>query len=213
MAWTMEFWNARRMPGDDEAQEFQQAMARAMGGDEMLDLARTSYAGLLAMFKEGWEEVLEKSGSMDGYPVKTVMSMDIGGENCTTASGEPIAMDDVWEDAAMAGVEAAGSSAAYHAGAAAGRAAAESVGGGVAGSIAGSALGSASRELASGMFKKFGKKKKEEPQPRAEATDPANTMVRLFTVTTELTGVDDDDIDPSRFEVPAGWEQVAAPGF
>jgi hypothetical protein len=151
---------------------------------------------------------------MDGYPVKTVMSMDIGGENCTTASGEPIAMDDVWEDAAMAGVEAAGSSAAYHAGAAAGRAAAESVGGGVAGSIAGSALGSASRELASGMFKKFGKKKKEpEPQPEAQGSDPANTMVRLFTVTTELTGVDDDDIDPSRFEVPAGWEQVAAPGF
>lgn len=213
MAWNLEFWNAKRMPGDDEAQAFQQAMAAAMGGDEMMDLARTNYAGLLAMFEQGWQEVLERSGSMDGYPVKTVMSMDIGGEHCTTESGDPIAMDDIWSDAAMAGVDAAGSAAAYHAGAAAGRAVAESVGGGVAGSIAGSALGSASRELASGMFKKFGKKKDEpEPEAGSETTDPANTMVRLFTVTTELTGVSDDDVDPSRFEVPEGWTEVSPPG-
>ncbi len=76
------------------------------------------------MFKKGWEDVLEESGKMEGYPVKTVMSLDIGGKSCTTGAGQPIALDDVWSGAADASMNAAAASAAGQAGGAAGAAAA-----------------------------------------------------------------------------------------
>jgi hypothetical protein len=214
MSWQMEYWNASRMPGDDEALEFQQAMAEAMGGDELMALAKTHSAGMLAMFKQGWEGVLEEFEGLRGYPVKTVMSMSIGGENCTTASGEPIAMDDIWGDAAQAGMDAAGQRAAGEAGSIASREAAEAMGDSVGGRIAGSALGAAGRELASGMFKSFGRKNKDESSAVEAAPAAATTggTVTLFTISTELTGVSEKPIDSSQFEVPAGWKKVAAPG-
>lgn len=207
MVWNMEFWNAKRMPGGKEATAFQKGMASAMGGDEELSMVQAQARGLMAMFKNGWEDVLKESGKMDGYPVKTVMSLEMGGESCTTGAGQPIAMDDVWSAAADAGVNSAASSAAGHAGSAVGTQAAESVGGGVGGSIAGSAIGAASRELVSGAFSKFRKKKKDKPV--AEAANPASGSVKLFEITTELTGVDEKDVPDSQFEVPAGWEKVA----
>ena len=47
------------MPGDDEALAFQRAMAEAMGGEELMALAQTHSAGMLAMFKQGWDGVSE----------------------------------------------------------------------------------------------------------------------------------------------------------
>ncbi len=212
MIWNMEFWNAKRMPGRKEATAFQEGMARAMGGDEALGMVQAQARGLVAMFKNGWEDVLKESGKMEGYPVKTVMSLEMGGESCTTGSGQPIAMDDVWGQAADAGVNAAASSAAGHAGSAVGTQAAESVGGGVGGSIAGSAIGAASREIIGGAFKKFRKKKKKE-EPVAEPANPASGTVKLFEITTELTGVDQKDIPDNQFIVPAGWEKVSGPSW
>mgnify|MGYP001822827701 CR=1 FL=1 len=212
MTWNMEYWNARRMPGHKEAISFQEGLARAMGGDEALGMAQVQARGLMAMFKKGWDDVLKESGKMEGFPVKTVMSLEMGGESCTTGAGQPIAMDDVWSEVADASVDAAASSAVGHAGSAAGSKAAESVGGGIGGSVAGSALGAASRELMSGAFKKFGKKKKKEKQVQ-ETVDPASALVTLFTITTELTGVDEGDVADSSFEVPADWEMVAGPAW
>jgi hypothetical protein len=209
MTWNMEFWNAKRMPGGEEAAAFQKGMARAMGGDEALGMAQVYTRGLMAMFKKGWEDVLKESGKMDGYPVKTVMSLEMGGENCTTGAGQPIAMDEVWGQAAEASKNAAASSAAGQAGSAAGSAAANSVGNGVGGSIAGSAVGAASREIMSGMFKKFSKKK-EKPEPVAETTPSASGSVKIFEITTELTGIDEKDVPDSLFVVPADWKKVAA---
>ena len=208
MIWNMEFWTAKRMPGREEATEFQKGMARAMGGDEALGMAQAQARGLIAMFRRGWEDVLKESGKMEGYPVKTVMSLEMGGESCTTGSGQPIAMDDVWSGVADAGVNTAASSAASHAGSAVGTQAAESVGNGVGGSIAGSAVGAASRELISGAFKKFRKKKKKE-EPAAQPVDPVSGTVKLFEITTVLTEVNEDDVPDNLFVVPAGWEKVS----
>ena len=69
MTWNLEYWNARKMPGRDEAMAFQEGMAKAMGGDELLALAKVNTRGVLGMFKGGWDEVLAESGDIDGYPV------------------------------------------------------------------------------------------------------------------------------------------------
>jgi len=217
LRWTLDYWLARRMPGDDEAQAYAEGMARAMGGDDALAMVQMQARGLMAMFKKGWDEVLDETGDLKGYPVKTVMRLDIGGDDCTTASGQPIAMDDMWADAADAATMAAGQTAAGHAGSAVAREAAEAAGGGVGGSIAGSAVGAASREIASGFFNKFRKKREEDKQERAAEAqaqaEAAGGMVALFTIATELTDVDDGRITADRFEVPAGWRKVDAPGY
>ncbi len=213
MIWNMEYWNAKRMPGKKEAASFQEGLAKAMGGDEALGMAQAQARGLLAMFKKGWDDVLQESGKVEGFPVRTVMSLEMGGESCTTTGGQPIAMDDVWSQAADAGVNAAAGSAAGHAGNAVASETAEAIGGGVGGSIAGSAIGAASRELMSGAFKKFRKKKKKEPEPVAQAANPAAGTVILFKIETELTSIDDTDVPDSSFEVPEGWKKVSNPSW
>jgi hypothetical protein len=212
VTWSMEYWNAKRMPGKKEAAAFQEGLAKALGGDEALGLAQAQARGLFAMFKKGWDDVLMESGKVEGFPVKTAMSLAMGGESCTTGSGQPIAMDDVWGRAADASVDAAAGSAAAHAGSAVAGEAAEAVGNGVGGSIAGSAIGAASRELIGGAFKKFRKKKKE-PEPVAQPADPAAGSVTLFTIETELTSIDEADVPDSLFVVPEGWEKVANPAW
>jgi len=209
MTWNMEYWNAKRMPGRKEAQAFQEGMARAMGGDEMLAMAKVNTRGLLGMFKQGWDDVLSESGDMKGYPVKTIMSLEIGGENCTTGAGQPIAMDDMWSNAANAGIDAAAGTAAGHLGAEIGEQAAKSMGDSVGGSIAGSAIGAASRDLIGGAFNKFRKrKKKAEPEPVVEAANPAAGSVVLFKITSELTGINESDVNESQFAAPAGRKKV-----
>ena len=210
MIWNLEYWNADKMPGGDEAADFQKGMARAMGGDEALGMAQAYTRGLLAMFKKGWDEVLQEGGKVEGFPVKTVMSLEMGGENCTTGSGQPIALDEVWGQAGEAGKNAAISSASGAASGAAGNAAAGAMGNSVGGSIAGSALGAASREVVSGMFNKM-RKKKDKPAEVAQTAAPtASGSVTIFEITSELTGVDEKDVADSQFVVPAGWKKVAS---
>jgi hypothetical protein len=136
------------------------------------------------------------------------MSLAMGGENCTTDSGQPIALDDVWGQAADAGTDAAISSASGQAGNAIGNAAANSMGNSTGGSIAGSAIGAASREIMSGMFNKLGKKK-DQPEPVAETAVSASATVTIFEITSELTGVDNRNAPDSLFVVPTGWKKVA----
>jgi len=216
MIWRMENWSAKRMKGDDEAHAFHQKLAEKLGSDETLSMAQASTRGLLAMFRDGWGDVTEHAEAIKGYPVKTIMSLEMGGQNCTAGSGEPIAMDDVWNEAAQASKDAAAQAVAAQAGGKVAQETAGALGNSVGGSIAGSAVGAASRELVSGMFKKFGKKKKEKEAAEAAAITPANPadgMVVLFRISNELTGVSDDDIPQERFEVPAGWQKVEMMGY
>ncbi len=206
MEWALEYWNARKVPGEDEARAFQEGMAKAMGGDELLALAKVNTQGLLGMFKGGWEEVLSESGDLKGYPVKTVMSLAMGGEQCTTPGGQPIAMDDIWSQAGNAAVDAAAGTAASHAGSAVGQKAGEAVGDR---SVVRFRVshGAASQKLIGGALGKFRNRKKDK-EPKAEAANPATGSVTLFKVTTELTGISDKDIADNQFQVPEGWQRV-----
>ena len=62
MTWNLEYWNADKMPGGDEALAFQKGMAKAMGSEEVLGAAQAYTRGLMAMFKKGWDDVLKESG-------------------------------------------------------------------------------------------------------------------------------------------------------
>lgn len=210
MTWRMENWMAKRMPGDDEIQAFHRDMAEKMGMDEWAGRFGGASQGLMGMFNEGWDEAIEEVQTLKGYPVKTVMTMEIGGDECTAASGQPIAMDDIWGNALDAGIDSGANTAGYHAGNKVSREAAQAAGGGVGGSIAGSAVGSASGEVISGMLKHFGKKKKKaKPVVEAEPVENANPgSVVLFRISTELTAVNDDKIPAEQFEVPNDWEKT-----
>lgn len=207
MTWNMEYWNAKGMPGRKEAEAFQDGLSKAMGGDEMLSMAKVQTRGLLAMFKKGWDDVLLESDNLKGYPVKTTMSLEIGGSNCTTGAGQPIAMDEMWNSAANAGMDAAAGTAAGHLGSEIGQKTAESLGDSVGGSIAGSAIGAASRELISGAFSKFRKRKKnKEPEP--VAASPADGSITLFKITTELISLSKDSVADNQFVAPGSWKRV-----
>ncbi|MEE4173670.1 MAG: hypothetical protein V2I57_05405 [Xanthomonadales bacterium] len=213
--WALDYWMAKKAPGGEETVAYSDAMARALGGDDAAALVQMQARGLMAMFKQGWDDVLEKTENMKGHPVKTVMTLSLGGPACTTQGGEQIALDDVWSRALDAGVDSAAYSAAGHAGSAAAREAADALGNGVGGSIAGSAVGSATRELASGMFSKFRKnreEKREQERAETQAAEAEEGFVNLFTISTELTDVDKGRVDASRFEVPAGWTRVSGGG-
>ena len=211
ITWRMENWMAKRMPGADEIRAFTSAMAEKTGMSEFAGGGGGASMGLMSMFRDGWDEVNDETANLKGYPVKTVMQMEMGGEACTTVSGQPIAMDDVWGNAMDAGINAGAQSAGYHAGSAVSREAAQAMGGGVGGSIAGSAVGAASGEVISGMLKHFGKKKKKPPEPEeqsAVAANPASGSAVLFRISNELISVSDRKIDPGQFEAPASWEKV-----
>jgi hypothetical protein len=212
VTWTLENWLARRMPGDDEVLDFQKTLAEKLGGDELMGRAQGMSYGLMTMFKDGWDEILDEADDMKGYPIKTVMQFAMGGESCTMAGGQTIAMDEMWGNAGDAAVNASMGTAASHAGSAIGQEASDALGNSVGGSIAGSAIGAASREVIGGMFNKF-KKKKKEPEPTAAELNPSSAPVTIFRVSTEITQINEESVSPGRFEVPAGWKKVKAPSY
>ena len=132
---------------------------------------------LFSMYSQGWDEIEEQSGELQGYPVKTIMQLEIGGDECTTAEGEPISYENVFGDA-MAD--------------AAGDAAAQGVG-----EAAGGAVGGA---IAKGLFSAFGKKKKAEP-----VAEPVTSSVRMFRFVSETTKIKTKTVPGDRFEIPTGF--------
>jgi hypothetical protein len=217
ISWIMDNWLAKRMPGEKEAHAFNEALAAELGTESLASGINMAARGLLTLFRDGWEEISDEVEALRGYPVKTVMVMRMGGEACTMNSGEPIATDDIWNDAAQASLESGANAAGYHAGSAAARGVASATGGGVAGSIAGSVAGAAGREVVSGMLKKWGRKK-EPAEPATETApqeaegstvDPAAASVVLFQIESTLVGVSDKATPATLYEVDEDWEEVA----
>ena len=214
MTWTMENWMAKRMPGEDEIRAFHQAFAEKLGTEDMMSGVPAASRGLLMMFKEGWEDALDEAGELRGYPVKTVMQMEMGGESCTATSGQQIALDDIWGNAMDAGIDAGAQSAGAAAGQKIGQEAGEAMGDSVGGSIGGAAVGAASSEVIGSLLKRFRKKKKE-PEPQPEATAPAGAQgnaaagsIVVFRISSELIGINEDKLPADRFELPDGWKKV-----
>lgn len=205
ITWLMETWLAKKVPAEKEVRAFREEYANAMGLDDVMRQVEGPGQSLLSMFASNWDEVVDEFEKMKGYPLRTVMQMGIGGEQCTTASGQPIAMDELWSDASTAAYNAALNQAGSEAGNAVGQAAGESLGDSIGGSIGGAAVGAAAGKLIGGLTGMFSKK----PEPAAAPPATAEgQQVTAFRITTEVTSWSDDSIAPERFEVPAGWEKL-----
>jgi len=221
VAWVLDTWLASRVRGNEEAMAFDRAYAKEMGMDQFLPGAEAGGMAqpLLSMFSEGLEEAADKLAELKGYPMRTNLQVEMGGDSCMTQNGQQIAMDDIWGEAGMAGMEAGGYQASAQLGQVVGQEVSESMGSGVGGSIAGSAAGAATSSALSGLFGKFSKKKREEKaaeeKKRAEeaaaakAQQNANTNVVLFRINQEVSFVSGDRVPAEKFEVPAGWTRVA----
>jgi len=180
LTWSLELWLAAKAPGADEVQAFWRRYAEKLGLEEMVGQAGTpSMTMLLSQYGQGWEEIEEQSGKLQGYPVKTIMQLEIGGEECTTPEGQPLSYENVFGDA-MAD--------------AASDAAAEGVGEAVGGSVGGA--------VAKSLFGAFGKKKKAKPVATAE---PVAGTVRLFRFESETTKIATKSVSDDRFDIPAGF--------
>jgi hypothetical protein len=213
MTWMLETWLADDVPGEREAVAFQRQLAAAMGVDELTGSIDGMAQGLVAMFGDNWGELGAELAELDGYPVRTVMQMGIGGEQCTTESGEPIATDSVWADASTAAYNAGLAQAQAEAGYAVGSAIGESIGDSIGGAIGGAAASAAARELISGFGSMFGRKKAPEPEPEPEPAkvNSIPEQITVFRIETELTAWAEKPIDAARFELPAGFSKVSYP--
>jgi hypothetical protein len=204
MTWILETWLAQKIPGREEVEAFQQAYAEALGLDRLMQQAHGPGQALLTMFGGNWEEISEELSELEGYPLKSIMQMGIGGEKCLTAAGDPIAMDKVWADAGTAAYNTALDQAGSEAGRAVGHSAGEALGDGIGGSIGGAAVGAAAGELVSGITGMFKKKKERQPKPEPTATAG---QVTAFRIVAEVTEWSELEIPADRFEEPVGWKK------
>lgn len=208
MTWVMESWMAKNVPGEKEARAFHEKYMEAMGLDDVAQHVQGPGLAMLGMFGDNWDQVVDRLEDIKGYPLRTVMQMGMGGEQCTTAAGQPLAMDELWADASTSAYNAALEQAGYEAGSATGRAVGESLGESIAGNIGGAAVGAAAGELIGGLTGMF-KKKKEPKETRTQASvSEGDRQVTLFRITTEVTEWSEVSVPDSRFEVPAGWKKI-----
>jgi hypothetical protein len=210
MTFSIDQWLAKDSPGGVEARKFWENYARRLGYDETTAQSmKARYQQLFSQYESAWKEVAAKTQDFEGFPVKSILEMRIGGATCTTDDGEPIS-DSLLADATEAGLDAGASTVAGAAGSVAAQKAAEEAGYGVGGSVAGSAAGAFAGKLASGLFGK--KKKKPAAEPAVQpATAKAPGSVTLFRVLTETTSIGTGTVPVSEFEVPAGLKKVTNP--
>ncbi len=191
--------------GTAEKTAFRKAYAKKLGLDETAEMIKPQMQTLLAPYADALRQASARAGDLKGYPLKTVISIAMGGEHCAAAKAhaqQPSGGDAVG-NATDAAAGAAAGSAAGAAGSAAGQAIGHSAGGGIAGSIAGSAAGAFGSKLVSGLF---AKKPAAPAKPDAGTTDQAAKTVRLIELTMETTAISSDPIPGDQFNVPADWK-------
>lgn len=197
------------IPGLAEERSFRTAYMHKMGLDEETMASLTpQLQGYFAPYANALKEVGAKAGDLSGFPLKTTVSIEVGGEHCAAAKQkEQQQGGSVTANAADAAGSAAASSTSAVAGAAAQEAVAQSTGGSLAGSIAGSAAGAFGRSMVSGLFNKKKSQQATAPQTQsAPAASPAH--VTILSLTTETTSISSDAIPADQFEIPAGWKLV-----
>jgi hypothetical protein len=186
MAITNDMWMAPEIPGYDEVREFYKRYATKMG---------TVFGGamspsLLAMqpgASQGMADMVKEMSKLKGIPVLQVMRMGM------TANGVPLPAAS--EAPLPAQPEAPAMPSA----------------GEVAQQSAASAI--ASRLGGFGGLGGFGKKKKADAPAADTASAAPATAAVLMESNTELTSFSKAAIDPSQFEVPAGYRQMEPKGL
>jgi hypothetical protein len=187
----MDTWLAKKVPGEQEVTKFTRAYAEALGLGDVMRQVQGPGQSLLAMFATNWSGVEGEFKKLQGYPMRSVMQMDIGGEQCTTASGQPIAQDGSWADASGASVG-------------------EATGAAIGSSLAGS-VGSAAGQLIGGLSGMFGQGAAQpaaQPSAQQAQAAAAGGQVMVFRITNEVTQWSEAPISPARFNVPEGWKKL-----
>lgn len=206
VTWVLDYWNARHMPGEREVAEFRRELADRYSTPELLAMSAVIPQGLLAMFEEGWEEVIYEADGLKGFPVKTVMSLHIGGKQCRLRSNSEITRNTVWSGVKEDSIQATKQSAANTAGnVVAGQVAQQA--GGLGGLIASTAAGIFTRNAAT---KAMDQEKQAEPADVGDEglAERVPGQVQIFRITTELRSVSDEYLEADRFEVPTGWKEI-----
>ncbi len=222
--YSIDQWLSAAMPGGKQAQDFWMAYARKLGAGEMTSALQMRGQQVMSRYKDGWGEALKKASEVQGYPLKSTFTMQVGGPTCAQSSpdtmntvqaaqpGQP-GQPGVLPSAGDAAVEAGTNAAASVATQVVTQQAMEQAGGSVGGAIAGSAAGAFGGKLTSGLLNKMRKKPAEAEPAAASATAAAPaagaSMTQMFRMTSETTAVKDSAIPPAQFEVPAGFKKVS----
>lgn len=202
----MDSWLTQdEIPGIADARAFGEAYAKKLGLDETAQAIKPQMQALLAPYMDALRQAGGKTGDFKGYPLKTSITIAMGGEHCAAAKSQPQGASGggTVVSATGAATDAAESSTTSAAGAAAAQAAGQS--GGIAGSIAGAAAGAFGSKLMSGLF---AKKTPPPPKPDASASTAAQAgkPVPLIDWTIETTSIGTEPIASSQFELPADWK-------
>jgi hypothetical protein len=205
LEWTMEPWLAKRVPDRDEVSEFYQSLADRLSMDYLIPQMPGASQFLLGMFPNRWESLLDEMEEFEGYPIRNVMTLKIGGKLCTTAEGVPVVEDGMWGNAATSAYNKAIDRTGSETGRAVGTATGEAMGDSIGGSIGGAAVGAATGEIIGGIAGMF---KKEKPRKTSTQRVAAPQDVTVFRIQSEVTEWGRVTVPPERFEVPAGWQRV-----
>lgn len=201
MEWIMEPWMAKRLDNYDEVMNFYMGYADRLEMDALVPQMSGASQMLLAMFPNRWESLLDEMSEFEGYPVRTVMTLKIGGRACLSSSA--VEENSIWADAADEGFDEAIDRSGKEVGRSVGDAADEAMGDSIGGAVGSSAIGAATGELIDGfggMFKK--KQKRKKPQKRRASSD-----LTVFRITTEIIDWDDKPVPTSQYEIPGDWQR------
>jgi hypothetical protein len=76
------------MPGQREQAEFWKAYAKRLnGGDEVASPAAQTANSMFSRYKGSWGDLVAKTSALKGYPLKSIVSIHVGGTGCE--SGRP----------------------------------------------------------------------------------------------------------------------------
>jgi hypothetical protein len=208
LEWIMEPWMASRLPGYEEASEFYQSFADRLGMDYLIPQMPGPSQLLLGMFPNRWESLLDELEEFEGYPLRTVMTLKIGGRACLTDAGTPLEEDSVWAEAADSAYDEALDRTGRETGKAVSDATRDAVGDGVGGAIGSSAVGAATGELLGGLTGMF---KKDQGENNSTSRTTTSTLTRgnvtVFQISSEITDWSSRSVPDEQYEIPADWQR------
>jgi hypothetical protein len=198
------------LPGVAERKAFEQKYLAAQGLDPNNPRLQHTVEQFMAPYADMLRQLRGKAADLQGYPLRTTFYVAFGGPHCSKAkqaqqqqqsSDSRFSMHNLASHALAGGLAGL-----FHRGAAAihsdsaGGAAAAGAANETAEPAADAAAGSMTAQSSSGGG------------AQAPAAVPASgPLIRVISLTTETTSIDDSSIPTDEFEIPAGWQLEPLP--